>query len=120
MLQKVRLGFGALDELDEGRIGIVLRQHLQRIASDLFDRPGEATKRKVTIEFLVTPNLDPDTLQLRSATIEIECKSRAPVHRTRPYEMGVDQNGFVFNRDAPDSIDQHTLGFDSDEEGGAE
>lgn len=107
--QIVDLDFGNLAHLDDGRINKVLLYHLQRCAIDLINRPADTTKRKVTMEFTIAPLLDVDTGECESAKIEVEVKSRVPVHRSKPYEMQVDRKGFRFNCDFPDSLDQAPL-----------
>jgi hypothetical protein len=107
--QTVPLDFSNLAGLDEGRINKVLCAHLQRIAMDCINRPSDKTKRKVSLEFTVSPVIDVDSQECESAKIEIECKSKVPVHRSKPYEMRVTSKGFLFNRDFPDKVDQLPL-----------
>lgn len=107
--QEVPLDFTNLAHLDEGRINKVLAMHLSRIAGDCINRPGDKTKRKVSLEFTVTPIIEPDTGDCTEAKIEVECKSKVPVHKSKPYAMRVSNRGFSFNADFPDSIDQKPL-----------
>lgn len=112
--QIVPLDFSSIAELDDGRINRVLQYHLQRCAADCVNRPNDKSKRKVTLDFTIEPVLDING-DLESARIEIECKSKVPVHRTKPYEALVDSKGFRINRDFPDSADQAPLFRDGDE-----
>lgn len=105
----VALDFTNLAGLDEGRINKVLGYHLQRVAMDLINRPGDKTARKVSLDFTIKPQIDLDTGECSSAKVEVECKSKVPVHRSKPYEMLVDSKGFRFNRDFPDTADQAPL-----------
>jgi hypothetical protein len=111
--QEVPLDFTNLAHLDEGRINKVLLLHLQRTAGDCIARPGDKTKRKVSLEFTIEPIID-ETGDCAEARIEVECKSKVPVHRSKPYSMRVSNRGFAFNADFPDSIDQQAL-FNGDE-----
>lgn len=112
----VPLDFEHLNLLDEGRINKLLLYHLQRAAQDLQARPGDKTARKVTLEFSVKPILDGLTGECDGAFIEIEAKSKVPVHRSKPYQMHVSARGFAFNPDFPSELDQAAL-FPPDEEG---
>lgn len=114
--QIVALDFNNLAFLDDGRINKLLLYHLQRAAQDLINRPGDKTARKVNLEFTIKPILDVDTGECDGSTIEIEAKSKMPVHRSKPYQMLVNNKGFTFNRDFPDSADQAPLFRDGDDE----
>jgi hypothetical protein len=107
-LQIVPLEFTSLAEIDDGRIQKLLRMHLQRIAQDCMDRPGDKTKRKVTIEFIIDPIVSPEG-HCDDARVTIECKSKVPTYRTKPYEMRVNTRGFAFNEDFPDQVDQSSI-----------
>lgn len=113
--QIVELDFTNLARLDEGRIDKLLRYHLQRIAMDCVARPGDNTARKVTLEFVAKPVIDPDTGECMESRLEIECKSKMPTHRSKPYSMLVSNQGFKFNQDFPDEVDQPSL-YQGDEE----
>lgn len=107
-VQIVPLEFASLAELDDGRIQRLLRMHLARIAQDCMDRPGDKTKRKVSIEFIIEPQINQQG-ECDDARVTVECKSKLPVYRSKPYEMRVTKGGLLFNQDFPDSIDQPPL-----------
>lgn len=107
--QEVLLDFTNLGHLDEERINRLLKFHISNIARDCINRPGDKTKRKVTLEFYVSPIPDPDTGEATTAGVQIECKSKVPVFRSKRYEMRLSNAGLTFNADFPDDIDQPSL-----------
>lgn len=107
--QEVSLDFDNLAALDEGRINALLRHHVARIAADCISRPLDKSARKVTLDFIVKPEVDPQTGECDSAFVEIECKSKVPTYRSKTYQMRLSNRGLLFNVDFPDSIDQQPL-----------
>lgn len=108
-INEVQLNFENLVELDEGRINRLLMRHIQRISQDCMDRPTDKTKRKVILEFTAEPVYDPDTRECESVKVEIECKSKVPVFRSKTFQMRVTKAGLRFNPDFPDQLDQPSL-----------
>lgn len=108
MPQRVQLGFRTLAELADGTVDVMLQRHLQRIAQDCLDRPGDPSKRKVSLDFLCQPVIAQDG-ECETVKIEVECTAKVPVFRTRPYEMVPTKAGFLFNIDDPDAVDQEVL-----------
>ena len=107
-VKRVDLDFTNLAELDEGRMNKLLSVHLQRIAHDLIGRPSDKSARKVSLEFTAKPLVDEDG-NCTTCTLEIECKSKVPTYRSKPYQMSVGRAGFSFNKDFPDALDQPSL-----------
>jgi hypothetical protein len=98
-----------LKDLDGGKADQSVQLHLRRAALDCEDRPNDATPRKVTLEFTLTPVTD-ETGQLTDVNVQIHAKSAVPAHRTRVYNMGLRHNGcLIFNEDSPNSINQGTM-----------
>lgn len=116
-VQELDLTFGALDQIDSGKIALLLKRHLANVAQDCVNRPSDDAKRKVTMEFTFTPVLDPDTRECETVKCQIECKSKVPTFRSKKYEMRVHKTGFAFNRDFPDDLDQPPLFDDSHDPG---
>lgn len=114
MIQDVALGFESLDELDNGKIGAVLRQHLRRIAADCYDRPGDDKTRKVVVSFEVRPKLD-EKGNAETVEVQIKCKSDVPQHQSKPYEMRITPNGLAYNPDSPGCYGQMALSFGEDD-----
>ncbi|ODA28055.1 hypothetical protein [Planctopirus hydrillae] len=109
--REVPLDFSNLAHLDDGKINHLLRHHIQRLAQDCTHRPYDKTSRKVTMDFHIKPVMGADG-QLEEVGVEIEVKSKTPVHRSKRYAMRVVQGGLAFNADFPDSVDQAPLPFD--------
>lgn len=114
---EVPLDFTHLGMLDEQRIDRLLCMHIANVARDCMNRPGDKSKRKVTLEFYVQPIPDPDTGDAHTAGVEIECKSKVPVFRSRRFEMRLSNKGLTFNTDFPDQLDQPSLFQDEHDEG---
>src|SRR5262245_25100673 len=108
-ITELALDFTNLAKLDGGRVDRLLRHHLQKIATDMIARPGDATARKVTLEFVMKPIADADSGDLDGCHVEIECKSKIPIFRTKKYQMKVQQNGLLFNADFPDQPRQPSV-----------
>lgn len=109
---EVPVGFESLAELDNGKLDLLLRNHLALIARDCINRPHEKKRRKVTLVFQAVPDLDGEACTVK---LNVQCRSRVPDFQSREYEMRPANNGFHFNRDFPDSLDQQPL-FDGKEE----
>lgn len=107
-VERLQLSIQSLDELDNGIVALQFLKHLQRAAADCLDRPGDKTKRKVTLEFTFSPAAD-QSGSADTADCVAEIKSKIPVHRSRTYEMGLSKAGFTFNRDVPESLNQGVL-----------
>lgn len=107
--REVPLAFSTLVDLDSGRIDKLLAMHLARIAQDCMNRPGDKTKRKVTLEFEVSPVEDPETRECEHCKVAIECKSKVPTYRSKVFQMRVTKGGLLFNKDFPDSLHQAPL-----------
>ncbi len=115
-IQEMNLTFESLEDLYDGRIAMVLKRHMAMVARDCMNRPGDKTKRKVTLEFGFTPVPDPDDMSVcERVDCQLECKSKLPVHRSRPIQMRPHETGFIFNQDFPEDISQQSL-FNEDAE----
>jgi hypothetical protein len=108
--QEVQLDFSNLAHLDNGKIDLLLRRHIARIAMDCMDRPGDKSPRKVSLEFSCVPIPDDDG-SCESVRVEIEAKSKVPTHRSKPYHMRVTKGGLLFNQDFPEDLDQQPLPY---------
>ena len=109
-----KLTFASLGLLD-GKLEPLLDKHMAAIASDCINRPGDVTPRKVVMEFVVTPVIDPSTNECDDVDLVVECKSKVPVYRTRGYRMRVTRGGLGFNADSPDNPNQQTLFREAEE-----
>jgi hypothetical protein len=107
-VEEVPLDFENLAELDNHKISMLLTRHLALISQDCINRPGDKTKRKVVLEFYAEPTQDDDG-SCDGVHMEIECRSKVPTFRSKRFMMKASRNGFLFNRDFPDAIDQPPL-----------
>lgn len=105
------LQFESLESLYDGKVAAALAHHLKNICMDRMDRPGDPSKRMVTLKFVAKPIIDQDGNADR-AGLEIEVFSKTPVHRTNPIPMKLTKSGFFFNRELPDDLDQQSLFHD--------
>lgn len=110
-----QLTLDSLKDLDSGKAAVAFENHLRRVASDCYDRPADATSRKVTMEIAFTPVMEPDG-SCSEVKAQIHVKSSVPTHRTKVYSLGLRPNGnFVFSEHSPDNINQPTLMDDDGE-----
>lgn len=107
--QLVDLNLKSLAEMDGRRIDAMLRHHSQRVSYDCQSRPGDATARKIVIEFHFKPIEDPETRECAEVRMEIKGKSTVPPHITKPYQLMPTGGGFKFNLDFPEDLDQPSL-----------
>ena len=111
MLKQLCLGDLAL--VADGKLAAAVAIHLRKVTDDCQDRPGSDAARKVTIDFFITPSIDPDTGQCDDVNIEFEVGSKVPKHRTRPVNMKIRKSSqgpqLLFNDLSPDNADQRTL-----------
>ena len=110
----VRLDFHSLADLHDGRIAMMLANNLARIAQDCMDRPGDKTKRNVTLQFVAEPAMGDDG-GCDHVKLSVTCKAKVPEYKSRHYEMRVSKSGFLFNQDFPEALDAQGLPFSEDE-----
>jgi hypothetical protein len=108
-IQEVPVDFGNLSHLDNGKMDQLLRSQLALISRDCINRPSEKKKRKISLVFTAEPVMDPDSGDCERVKLVVECRSRVPDFRSRAYEMRPTNQGFHFNRDFPDELDQQPL-----------
>ena len=104
-----------LSKVDGGRIDEVFRRHLSRAFADCDDRPGDKTKRIVTIAVLITPDVQQDGA-VTDVNIECEVSSKVPKHISRTINCALRAGGrAIFNDLSQEDVDQKTLAIDDDE-----
>jgi hypothetical protein len=112
-----KLSLATLDQLDMGKISATLEVHLRRAIADCVDRPADEKARSVTMQFELVPVLNDDA-SCTEVSLQVQCQSKVPVHRTRVYNTGVRQTRegpmLVFNPDSPGNVRQQTF-TDEDE-----
>lgn len=114
-LELAELTLETLNELDP-RIELLVKKHLRHIAADCMARPTEKNKRRLMLEFFVEPVLDHETGDCVEVKLQIKAKSKVPDFQTREFPMRVDRDGFQFNRQIPEDLDQPSL-FENGREG---
>lgn len=108
------LSLANMKALDDGKAAAAFDAHLQRIARDCLDRPGDATARSVTLQVAVKPIIEDDGSCDR-VDAQISVKSTVPQHKTKVYNFGLHRNGQMsFSEFSPDNFDQSTI-FDGEE-----
>ncbi len=106
---KVKLKLSSLEELDMGKVEKMFEGHVHRVLTDIEDRPGDTTVRKINLEITAIPaDAEGDTVDM-----EFSVKSSVPIHRSRKYNMRMQHVGgkrsVVFNPESADDVKQGTL-----------
>lgn len=107
-MERVPLNLSNLGDLLDGRVEAMLAVHLKRAAVDCMDRPGEKGRRRVQMTIDVVPVCEAEGYADR-AECEIKCTSKLPTHCTTPVQVELNPQGFLFNRNTPDNLDQHSM-----------
>lgn len=120
----VKLNFENMAEMDKGRLGLVLRKHLETVQYDCVNRPvdssGKPQTRSVLIQFDFVPKTETDEfgqVHLAGTVCEVVVKSKLPPHKSNPIQMLPGKDGFYFNPDFPNDPHQKSLltGVDDDD-----
>lgn len=112
------LNLETLAILNDGKVHEAFAQHLKRAALDCYDRPGDPTPRKVSLDFLLVPVVSSDR-DVTCEEVKARCQvhSAIPKHRTKIMSLGLKPTGMlIFNNDSLDSVDQTTFLRDEDED----
>jgi len=97
------------EHLDGGKAALSFNAHIQRVAMDCMDRPGDPRARKVTLSVDLTPVLGEDG-SADEVKMKFHVKSSVPDHKSKVYSLGMRMNGvLIFNEDSPEAIDQSTF-----------
>lgn len=105
----------SLGDIDP-RVESLFLKHLMRLSQDCMDRPRDTAKRKVMLEFTFVPDVDPDTGECDEAKMTIEAHSKVPTYRTKSYPVRLTKNGFLFNSEVPEDLNQPGLFADDPRE----
>ena len=91
-----------LNDLDNGKAVLAINHALKSVAADLKDRPGDETKRVVTIEIAMVPKLEKDLATLEAIETTFQVKTKLPALRTETYKLGMAPNGsLLFSEYSP-------------------
>lgn len=105
----VELSLKSLEELDDGRVATAFIHELKRVVLDCMDRPGDATARKVNLEFTLKPIIADDG-QCESAEGDFKIKSKVPDRKTKTYSFNVNKKGhLIYSSNSPENVDQTTF-----------
>jgi hypothetical protein len=111
-MPQMQMTLDNLRELHGGRAALAFDHALKQIVSDIIDRPGEKSKRKVVFTVEGTPILDKTTAVLDNVGIQIKVVTGIPTRQTQVYPMKVTGDGvLLFQSNSPNDPDQHDLPF---------
>ena len=109
-----QLNLKELLTLDGGKVHLAFMHALQQATRDVIDRPGDKTKRKVTLFVELTPNLSEDNAVLDTVSAQFRVKTDVPVRRSRAYPMlPTDEGALLFSEHAPMDPRQTDFAFDA-------
>jgi hypothetical protein len=112
----VKLNFQNMSELDKGRLGLVLKKHIETVQYDCVNRPsdssGKPQTRSLLIQFDFVPQAETDefgVIRCAGTVCEVTVKSKLPPHKSNPIRMLPGKDGFYFNPDFPNDPQQKSL-----------
>ena len=112
-MPKIEFTLTSIEQLDGGRIAEAFKQALQRIASDLHDRPGCADARKVTLDCTFKPQIDVETGDLDSVKTQFQVKDSLPQRKSKVYDFGANRAGHLYFQELDDDNHrQETISMD--------
>lgn len=103
------LSLDTLPNFDSGKAAVAFKQAIRRAVLDLLDRPGERSKRTVSLSVEMTPIAEQDG-DVVDAEIVFTIQTKMPAMRTNPKPMACDRQGrLIFNDLADDNPHQTTI-----------
>ena len=90
----------SLAEIDDGSLGLLVRNSLQAIARDCVNRPTDPTVRVAEIKLKFKPVANGG--DLKHIEFVPEVKSKVPTYRTAPMVIRASNAGFAY---APEEVD---------------
>ena len=81
------LSISNLRELDQGKAALAIDHAIRQCVSDVRDRPGDSSPRKVAISMEFVPKRDADSDVLDLVEFQVKVATRLPVRQTRVYPM---------------------------------
>lgn len=112
----LKLNFENMGELDKGRLGLVLKKHIETVLYDCTNRPTDASgkpqTRSLLIQFDFVPQAEADefgVIRCAGTLCEATVKSKLPPHKSNPIRMLPGKDGFYFNPDFPMDPQQKSL-----------
>lgn len=104
-----------LAKIDGGMHAKIFSAELAELAKDCFNRPGDKSKRTLTMEVSMSPRMSADG-SLDCIVTTIDWKPKKPTVKSNPYLMksaidvqGAGHQGLLFNADLLQEPDQDTI-----------
>lgn len=97
--------------LDDGRLAIAIDHDLKQLITDIEDRPGDKSVRKLEIVLAVEPYADVDGAEITLAGAKIDWATRVkvPKRQSRQIDAQATGQGLLFNSAAPENARQTTI-----------
>jgi hypothetical protein len=107
---QVKLTLENLKELDMGVPSEMFDMELKRVLRDMEDRPTDNTPRRVSIHFVLKPEMDSRGRNLEQVAMQVKVDSSVPKQQTRVYRMAPKQDGsLAFNPELLDAPNDRSL-----------
>lgn len=103
MSQYIPLSLESLAEMDDGAVGLLVRNAMQQIARDCVNRPTDPTERKIIIQLGMKPIANGPNLKHIEFVPEI--KTKVPTFRTAPMVLRATNAGFSYSNDEIDGAE---------------
>ncbi len=105
-----KLTVGTIPLIDGGKIEAQINKAIAQAYDDMDQRPGDKSKRVVSVDIELTPSTDQDGT-LDAVAVGFKMDLKIPARRSREYSMMPHrgQKGLVFNDAAPENPRQRTL-----------
>lgn len=108
-----RTEFFSLDKLkdfDGGKMLAAFGEEMKYAAMSCNDRPNDKSPRKVTLEFSLTPVVEPNTGACEGVKLTMKAKSKVPERKSKAYELGIRANGsLLFSNANPENVNQRHI-----------
>jgi|GEM_PF-1738119 len=105
----------SIQHLDGGKVDVAFTHAVAQVVADIKDRPGDKTKRTVTLTLSATPTLaDDGSGVLDTIETRFQVKTGIPVRKSRGYPMAPRQDGkaMLFQEEDPNNPHQQTFPYD--------
>lgn len=103
------LKLSTLTGLDLGKVDAAFQIELHKVVKDCMDRPGDESKRSVTLTLEIAPEMASAGV-CETVAAEFQVTSKMPSRKSRVYSMRPHVNGsLLFNPESADDANQGTL-----------
>lgn len=90
-----QLAIANLQDLDGGRAASEFNYALQQIVTDVIERSGDRSRRKVILTVDAEPIIDKATGALDNISVQFQIQTRIPHRQTRQYPMLPTRDGLL-------------------------